>query len=186
MGGQDGIVWFDDSGGDLWGWVDSELKLGLLTVVDGQTFHQQGSETGAGTTTEAVEDEETLETGTLIGQFTDSVQNQIDQFLTNGVVTTSVVVGGIFLAGDKLFRVEQLAVSTGTDLIDDGWFQIDEDSTGDVLASSSLAEEGVEGVVTTTNGLVTWHLTIGLDTVLQTVQFPAGITDLDTGLTNVD
>jgi hypothetical protein len=42
----------------------------------------------------------------------------------------------------------------------------DKDGTGDVLSSTSLREEGVERVVTTTNGLVRGHLTIGLDTVL--------------------
>jgi hypothetical protein len=35
-----------------------------------------------------------------------------------------------------------------------------------VLTGSSLGEEGVEGIITTTNSLVRWHLTIGLDTVL--------------------
>ena len=39
-------------------------------------------------------------------------------------------------------------------LTDYGWLEIDEDATGNVLASSSLTEEGVEGVVTTSNGLV--------------------------------
>ena len=33
-------------------------------------------------------------------------------------------------------------------------FEIDEDGTGNVLASASLTEEGVEGVVTTSDGLV--------------------------------
>lgn len=55
-----------------------------------------------------------------------------------------------------------------------------------MLAGSSLAEEGVEGVITASNGLVTGHLAIRLDSVLQTVQLPAGISDLDTGLANVD
>jgi hypothetical protein len=35
-----------------------------------------------------------------------------------------------------------------------------------VLASTSLGEEGVESIVTATNGLVRRHLTIGLDSVL--------------------
>ena len=52
VGGEDGVVWFDNSGGDLWGWVDGELQLGFLTVINGKTFHQKGSETGTGTTTE--------------------------------------------------------------------------------------------------------------------------------------
>ena len=63
---------------------------------------------------------------------------------------------------------------------------VDENSTGHVLARTSLGEEGVEGVVTTSNGLVTGHLTIGLNPVLQTEQLPTGVTDLDAGLTDVD
>ena len=70
-------------------------------------------------------------------------------------------------------------------LTDDSGFQVDEDGTGHVLSSASLAEEGVEGVVATSDGLVTGHLAIRLDSVLQAVQLPAGVTDLDTGLSNV-
>jgi len=133
-----------------------------------------------------VEDQESLETGTLIRQLTDSVENQVDDFLTNGVVTTGIVVGGIFLTGDELFWVEQLAVGTSSDLIDYGWFQVDEDSTWYVLAGSSLTEEGVEGIITTPDGLVTWHLTIRLNTMFKAIKFPASVTGLDTSLTNVD
>ena len=43
-------------------------------------------------TAKAVEDEETLETSTLIGQFTDTVEYEINDFLSNGVMTTSIVV----------------------------------------------------------------------------------------------
>lgn len=64
-------------------------------------------------------------------------------------------------------------------------FKIDEDSTGHVLASSGLAEEGVEGVVSASDGLVCWHLTIRLDAMLEAIQLPASITDLDSGLANV-
>jgi hypothetical protein len=55
-----------------------------------------------------------------------------------------------------------------------------------VLASTSLREEGVEGVITTTNSLVGRHLTIRLDTVLQAVELPTGVTSLDTSLANVN
>ena len=133
-----------------------------------------------------MEEEETLETSALIGQLASSVKDEVDKFLANGVVTTSVVVGGIFLASDELFRVEELTVGSSSDFIYDSGFQVDEDGTGNVLASSSLTEEGVEGIVTSTNGLVTWHLTIRLDTVFQAVQLPAGVTNLDTSLTNMD
>jgi hypothetical protein len=55
-----------------------------------------------------------------------------------------------------------------------------------VLASTSLGEEGVEGVVTTTDGLIGGHLTVRLNSVLEAEEFPACVTDLDTGLSNVD
>ena len=57
-----------------------------------------------------------LETSALIGKFSDSVEDEIDDFFTDGVVTTGVVVGGIFFTGDQLFRVEKLTVGTGSDL----------------------------------------------------------------------
>ena len=71
-------------------------------------------------------------------------------------------------------------------LTDNGGLEVNEDSAGHVLAGAGLAEEGVEGVVTPTDGLVGGHLAVRLDTVLQTVQLPAGIADLDSGLSHVD
>ena len=117
MGGQDGVVGLHHGRGHLWGGVDGELQLGLLAIVNGQTLHEQGGETRAGATTEAVEEQEALETGALIGQLADTIKDQIDKLLADGVVTTGVVVGGIFLAGDQLFGVEELTVGTGTHLI---------------------------------------------------------------------
>ena len=114
---QDGVVWLDDGSGDLWSGVDGKLQLRLLSVVDAESFHEQRSETGTRATTEAVEDEETLETGALVGQLTDSVEYEVDDLFADGVVTTGVVVGGIFLASDELFRVEELTVGSGSNLI---------------------------------------------------------------------
>ena len=47
-----------------------------------------------------MEDKESLETGALISQFPDPVQTEVHNLLTHGVVTTSVVVGGVFLKGE--------------------------------------------------------------------------------------
>jgi hypothetical protein len=47
-------------------------------------------------------------------------------------------------------------------------------------------EESVEGIVATTNSLVRWHLTVRRNTMFKTVEFPTSITNLNTGLTNVD
>jgi len=186
MGGEDGVVWLNDSGGDLWGWVDGELQFGFFTVVNGQSFHQQTSKSGSGTTTEGVEDEETLKTSTLISEFSDSVEHQIDDFFTNGVVTSGVVVSGIFFTGDQLFGVEELSVGTGSDFIDNSWLEIYKNSSWDVFAGTSFREKGVEGVIATTNGFIGRHLSVWLDTVLEAVKLPTGITDLDTGLSDVN
>ena len=186
VSGEDGVVWLDNGGGDLWGWVDGETELGLLSVIDGKSLEKERSETGSGTSTDGVEDEETLETSALIRELSDSIKAKIDDLLTNGVVATGEVVGGVFLAGDKLLGVEELAVGASADLINDGGLEIEENSAGDVLAGTGLREEGVEGVVATTDGLVRRHLAIGLNSVLKAEELPAGVTNLDTGLADVD
>jgi len=186
VSGQDRVVGLDDGGGDLGRGVDGEAELGLLAVIDGESLEEERAETGSGTATDGVEHEETLETSALVSELSDSVEAEIDDLLTDGVVTTGEVVGGILLSGDELLGVEQLSVGTGTDLIDDSGLEIEEDSAGDVLASTSLGEEGVESVVTATDGLIGRHLTVRLDTVLEAEELPAGVTDLDTGLTDVD
>jgi len=186
VSGEDGVVRLNNGGGDLRGGVDGESELGLLAVIDGESLEEEGSETGAGTATNSVEDEESLETSALIGQLSDSVEAEINNLLTDGVVTTGEVVGGVLLTGDELLGVEELTVGTGSDLIDDGRLEIEEDATGNVLAGTSLGEEGVESIVATADSLVGGHLTVGLDTVLEAEELPAGVTNLDTGLTDVD
>ena len=68
--------------------------------------------------------------------------------------TTGEVVGSILLTGDKLFRVEQLTVSTRADLIDHRRLQVDEDAPRHVLAGTRLGEERVERIVAATDRLV--------------------------------
>merc|ERR1719231_517945 len=183
---EDRVVRLDDGGRDLRGRVDGELELRLLAVVDREPLHEERGEARAGTATERVEDQETLETGALVGELADPVEDQVNNLLTDGVVTTGVVVGGVLLAGDQLLRVEELAVGTGADLVDDGGLEVDEDAARDVLAGTSLREEGVERVVATADGLVRGHLAVGGNAVLEAVELPAGVTDLATGLANVD
>ena len=71
-------------------------ELGFLTVVDGKSLEEERSESGSGTSTDGVEDEESLETSALIGELSDSVKAEIDDLLTNGVMSSGEVVGGIF------------------------------------------------------------------------------------------
>lgn len=69
---------------------------------------------------------------------------------------------------------------------DYGGLEIHKDGPGHVFAGASLREEGVEGVVATADRLVTGHLAVRLDAMLQTVQLPAGVADLHSGLADVD
>jgi len=101
-------------------------------------------------------------------------------------VSSGEVVGSIFFSGDQLFRVEQLSVSSSSDFIDHSGFQIQEHTSGHVLSGTSFTEEGVESIISSSDGLVGRHLTIRLDSVLKAEEFPAGITHLDTGLSNMD
>lgn len=55
-----------------------------------------------------------------------------------------------------------------------------------MLSSPSLTEEGAERIVSPSNSPVLWHLSIRLDSMLQTVKLPASIAHLDASLTDVD
>ena len=43
-------------------------------------------------------------------------------------------------------------------LVNDGGLQVHEDRPGHVLAGAGLGEEGVKGVIASSNSLVRWHL----------------------------
>jgi len=90
MGGENGVVGFDDRVGHLGGRVNAELKLGLFAVVGGETLQKESTETRASSTAEGVEDEEALETTTVVGQTADLVHHNIDLLLSNGIMTTSI------------------------------------------------------------------------------------------------
>ena len=91
-----------------------------------------------------------MKTCTVVSELPDAVQAKIDDFFTDGVMTTGEVVSGIFFSSDELFWMEELSVGSGSDLIDNGWLEIEEDSSWDVLSGTSLGKEGVEGIITTT------------------------------------
>lgn len=143
VSGKDGVVGLDDRGGDLRRRVDTELELALLAIVDGQTLHQEGTETGTCSTTEGVEDEETLQTRAVVSDAADLVQDLVDELLSDCVVTTGVVVGRILLAGDHVLGVEKRTVGAGADLIDDVGLQVGVDGTRDVFAlACSMCQKG--------------------------------------------
>ena len=80
----------------------------------------------------------------------------------------------------------QSSSSTSGNFIIDCGFKVYKHCPGHMLVRACLTEEGVEGAISLPNGLVTWHLAIGLDAMLQAAELPAGIADLDTRLVNMD
>ena len=122
-----------------------------------------------------MEDEESLKSGAHIGNLANAVEDQVDDLLSDGVVTASVVVGSILLAADQLLGVEQLAVGAGSDLVDDGGLQVNEDCTRNVFSGASFGEEGGEAIVDLVGRLFGGHRAVGLDAMLEAIKFPAGI-----------
>jgi hypothetical protein len=45
VGGQNGVVGFNNGGGDLRTGINGETKLGLLAVIDGKSFQKKGTKT---------------------------------------------------------------------------------------------------------------------------------------------
>ena len=133
-----------------------------------------------------MEDHESLQTSAVVGKLADAVKYEVHDLLADSVVATGVVVGSILLTRDDLLRMVQLTISSSADFIAHSRLKIDKDTTRNVLTSTGLREESVEGVITTTDGLVGRHLTIRLNAVLEAVQLPATITSLHTSLTKMN
>merc|ERR1719362_1975475 len=82
--------------------------------------------------------------------------------------------------------MEELPVRAGAHLVYHSWLQVHEDTARHVLPRTCLTEKRIECVVTTTDCLVTRHLAIGLDAMLQAEELPAGISDLNARLPDMD
>jgi hypothetical protein len=183
---QDSVVRLNDGSWGSGSRVDSELKLGLLAVLGGETLKKESTETRTGTTTERVEDQETLKGLAVVGNTSNSVNDIVNHLLSNGVVTTSVVVGGILLATDQQLRMEKVAVFTSSDLVDRRGVEIDEKRSRNMLAAAGLSEEGLERTGVTNIGSIGVRSTVGAEAVLEKVELPSRVTELGTSLAQVE
>ena len=131
-----------------------------------------------------MEKKKSLKTSTLVSQLPDSVQNQIHDLLANGVVAPGVVVGGVLLAIDQLLGMVKLTVGSDSGLVNDSGLQVNKDSSWNMFSTTSLREAGLEGVVS--KSLIRGHAAIRLDTVLQAVELPTGVSNLDSSLSDMN
>jgi hypothetical protein len=183
---QDSVVRLNNGSRGSGSRVDGELELGLLAVLSRETLKEESTETGTSTTTEGVEDQEALERLAVVGNAANAVNDIVDHLLANGVVTTSVVVGGILLTADQLLGVEKITVFTSSDLIDRRGVKIDEERSRNIFAAAGLGEEGLERAGVTNIGSIGVRSTVGAETVLEKVELPSGVTKLDTSLAQVE
>lgn len=84
-------------------------------------------------------------------------------------MTASIVVSGILLAADQELGVEELAVRAGTDLVDRGRVEIDEDGTRHIFAAAGLGEESLERATLADILGLRVRATISSETVLEEV-----------------
>ena len=75
---------------------------------------------------------------------------------------------------------------TMVSLTHDSRLQVDKHSSGNVFPGARLAEEGVEGIISSADGFVGGHLPVWLYAMLQTVELPTSIANLHPSLSNVD
>ena len=78
--------------------------------------------------------------------------------------------------------MEQLPIGAGPDLVDNSWLKVKEKRTRHKFASSSLREESSKVVIFR---MVQRHLSIRCDSMFKTEEFPTGIANLNTSLSNM-
>merc|ERR1712106_81476 len=189
MGGvscQDRVVRLNHSSCNLWCRVNSKLKLGLLSIIHRESLHEQRGKARASSSSERVENEESLKSCAVVSKLPYSLQDQIHNLLANGVVPPGIVVSCVFLARDQLLRVEHLPVGSSPHLINHSWLKINKHGSWDMFASPGLIEESVEAVILSADSLVGGHHPVRLYPVLQAVQLPAGVAHLAPGLPDMD
>ncbi|ELK05734.1 Disks large-associated protein 1 [Pteropus alecto] len=81
MSSEDGVVGLNYGFGILGDWVNGELQLRLLAIINRETFHQQGGESGTSSPTKAMENQEALKTYALVSQLLNLIQDKVKDLL---------------------------------------------------------------------------------------------------------
>jgi len=121
MRGQNRVVRLNDSCRYLRCRIYSKLQLRLLAIVDAQSLHQERRESRACTAAKRVKDKKSLQAGALVAQLAQPLSDQVNDFLSDCVVASGVVVSRVLFASDHLFGVEELTVASRTHLVHNGW-----------------------------------------------------------------
>ena len=90
VGRQNGVVGLNYGAGELWSRVYTELELGLLSVVSRESLKEQGTKAGSSSSTERVEDKESLQSRAVVRQPSQLVHDRINELLANSVMSTGI------------------------------------------------------------------------------------------------
>ena len=85
----------------------------------------------------------------------------------------------------SIWRARSSVAHNGA-LTHDSRLEVNKHGAGNVFPGARLTEEGVEGVISTADGFVGGHLPVWLYAMLQTVELPTSIANLNSSLPNVD
>merc|ERR1719495_2308560 len=98
-------------------------------------------------------------------------------------MASCIVISGILFARYQLLRMKKRTINSSSGLINHTRLQIHKNCARNMFTIASFLKKGGEGVIS--RSLVTRHKSIGGNSMLQTIKFPAGITNLDTGLSDM-
>ena len=119
--------------------IDSKFEFRFFTVVDRKAFHKKRSKSGSSTTAKWMKDEKALrtkkvifetqidlfykllfmsylKTGTIFRKTTNSIKYGVDEFFTNSIVPTSVVISSIFLTINQLLGMIKFTMSSSFEM----------------------------------------------------------------------
>jgi hypothetical protein len=184
MDGEGGVVWLNDGIRDLGGWHDGVGDHLSVWVLFSDLGDEEGSHTGSGTTTERVGDLESLEAIAAFGFLADNIEDGVDEFGTFGVVTLGPVVTGTGLSEDEVVWSEELTERSGSDGIHGAWFEIHEDSSWYVTATSGFVVVHIDSLELKVGVSVVG--TGWVNSVLVRDDFPEFGTNLVAALTTLD
>ena len=184
MDREGGVVWLNDGVRHLGGWHDGEGGHDSVGVLFSDLGDEEGSHTGSGTTTEGVGDLESLEAVATLSFLSDNIEDGVNELSTFGVVTLGPVVTGTGLSENEVVGSEELTERSGSDGVHGSWFEIHEDSAGNVTASGSFVVVDVDSLELEVG--VSVVRTGWVNTVLIRDNFPELSTDLVTALASLD
>jgi hypothetical protein len=138
MNGKSGIVRFDNGIRNLGGRDNRESSHHSVRVLFADLGNQESTHTGTSTTTKRVGDLEPLERVTVLGLASHDIKNRINKLSTFGVVSLGPVVAGTRLTKNEVVGAEEVAVGATADSVHDTRLQINENSSGNVLAVTSF------------------------------------------------